>query len=57
MTNLEQLPIEQCELRMGQEMNVITFGELIKELIGEPFKITYKGYISQGESNEKSDME
>jgi hypothetical protein len=38
---------------MGQNMSIITFGELVKELTGEPFEVIYKDYLSQGESREQ----
>lgn len=57
MTSTGELPTER-EFKMGQEMSIITFGELVKELTGEPFEVIYRDYIkSQGESNETSNME
>ena len=51
-------PIKCLDDKVGQTMSYITFGELIKELTGEPYEVIYKDYIeSQGESNEQSNLE
>lgn len=57
MTITGEMPISERELKMGEEMSYITFGELVKELTGEPFEVIYKDYIAQGESNEQSNLE
>lgn len=45
MANKEELPISERELKMGEEMSTITFGELVKELTGSPFEEVYKDYL------------
>lgn len=57
MTVTGKAPVIEHELRIGQEMNFITFADLVKEMTGEPFDIVYKGYLSQEESNEQGNME
>lgn len=57
MTVTGKAPVIEHELRIGQEMNFITFADLVKEMTGEPFEIVYKGYLSQEESNEQGNME
>lgn len=39
-------------IKMAEEMSVITFGELIMELTGKPIEVIFKGYLTQGEINE-----
>ncbi len=45
------------ELRMGQEMSLITFGELLKELTGTSFEEIYKDYLIHGECDAESNLE
>jgi hypothetical protein len=58
MTATKKMPITESELKMGQEMSYITFGELIHELTGSSFEEVYKDYLIHGANyNEKSDLE
>lgn len=52
MRSTEETHINECELKMGEEMNVITFGELITELTGVPYEKIYKEFLFHGEYHE-----
>ena len=50
MTNTGELPTER-EFKMGQDMSFITFGELVKELTGQPFEVVFKDFLSEEGKN------
>ncbi|CAB4126751.1 hypothetical protein UFOVP260_60 [uncultured Caudovirales phage] len=56
MTDTGEAPISERELKMGEEMSYITFGELVKELTGIPFDEVYKDFLIHG-ANHESNME
>lgn len=51
MTITGETPISERELKMGEEMSYITFGELIKELTGVSFDEIYRDSV-KGEDDE-----
>lgn len=55
MTSTRELLIE--EVKIGQEMSMVTFGELVKQLTGVPFEEVYKDYLIHGEIDAKSNVE
>jgi hypothetical protein len=57
MTGKEQAQGIRLEDKVGEAMNYITFGELIKELTGSPFEEIYKDYRNQGVIDEQGNME
>lgn len=57
MTSTEDRPISVLETKIGQEMSVISFGELVEQLTGVPFEEVYKDYLIHGDANAKSYME
>lgn len=57
MTSTEKQLISN-ELKMGEEMNVTTFSELVKEMTGVSFKEIYKNNLNNGMDNhEQSNLE
>lgn len=57
MTSTDAPRVSDSELHMGQEMSLITFGELVKELTGTAFEEIYNDYLIHGDSNAKSNLE
>jgi hypothetical protein len=56
MTSTGEISISERELKMGEEMSYITFGELVKELTGVPFDEVYKDFLIHG-ANYEGNME
>lgn len=48
MKDIEKTPISESTLNMGQEMSLITFGELVEELTGTHFDKVYSDTINYG---------
>lgn len=57
MTSTGEQPTSGREVKMGEEMSLITFGELVKELTGASFEEVYKDYLIDGDINVESNME
>lgn len=51
MTDMTEPPIDFLSSKVGEEMNFISFSDLVKELTGIPFETVYKDYIIDGDFN------
>ena len=58
MRKKEYVPIENRKLKMGENMSMISFSDLVKELTGVSFEPVYKNFLLKGkDQNEKSNVE
>jgi ribosomal protein L12E/L44/L45/RPP1/RPP2 len=56
MKNQDTKSINELDFKMGQEMDSITFSELVRELTGASFDEVFKGF-NKDKKDDQSDLE